>query len=300
MLHSSTHNDIDLLEKTFRCFDSSYSQLERGRFFAQTREIRLPGISICEQSTNRSFSFRGKVPSDCIHLRLWTCRNGTISSKGRIAGPRAILVGLPSEEIDLTVIGASSSLDVTFESEKINAFLKTNSGVHRCDHRKFSSFQNTDETSFETILRGAQHTIQYPQENPFDETISFSSISHLLRQAMQAEESCSTIDRALGYMRENIAKPLKLDDLCQFCGWSKRSMIYHFIEVFGIAPMAYFKIERLNAVRRALKNTDSGSIRISDIAARFGFHHMGHFAADYRRLFDVLPSHTFGTSNSHG
>jgi AraC-like DNA-binding protein len=55
--------------------------------------------------------------------------------------------------------------------------------------------------------------------------------------------------------------------------------------------MAYFKASRLNAVRQELKAAPAGTT-VREIAKRWGFRHTGEFAADYRRLFDELPSQT--------
>jgi AraC family ethanolamine operon transcriptional activator len=41
-------------------------------------------------------------------------------------------------------------------------------------------------------------------------------------------------------------------------------------------------------------STSGASSRIADVANRWGFWHMGQFAADYRRQFGELPSETVG------
>jgi transcriptional regulator GlxA family with amidase domain len=111
--------------------------------------------------------------------------------------------------------------------------------------------------------------------------------------------SRSIVQDALDFMVAHITEPLTLQELCNACGRSKRSMIYHFSDVLGITPMAYFKLQRLNAVRRALKVANPDMTRVLDIAADFGFYHMGHFAVDYRELFGVLPSMTLASSGSN-
>ena len=60
---------------------------------------------------------------------------------------------------------------------------------------------------------------------------------------------------------------------------------------FGLSPKSYMKVRRLTAVHESLLQSDN-SERISDIANRWGFWHMGSFAADYRRQFGELPSMT--------
>ncbi len=43
---------------------------------------------------------------------------------------------------------------------------------------------------------------------------------------------------------------------------------------------------------------NGGGVKISDIANLHGFWHMGKFAADYRGLFDELPSQTIVPLNN--
>ena len=58
-----------------------------------------------------------------------------------------------------------------------------------------------------------------------------------------------------------------------------------------MTPKAYLQAQRLHGVRRELRVADTETV-IADVAGRWGFWHMGQFAADYRRTFDQLPSET--------
>ena len=62
-----------------------------------------------------------------------------------------------------------------------------------------------------------------------------------------------------------------------------------FVERFGLGPKAYYSAMRMQRVRAVLL-AGGPSVRIADVAARWGFWHMGKFARDYRALFGRLPS----------
>jgi AraC family ethanolamine operon transcriptional activator len=49
---------------------------------------------------------------------------------------------------------------------------------------------------------------------------------------------------------------------------------------------------QLNAARRDLRMARDRSERISDIAMRWGFLHLGRFAEEYRLLFGERPTDT--------
>ena len=95
---------------------------------------------------------------------------------------------------------------------------------------------------------------------------------------------------AINYMRRNIGKQLRLDDLLEATGARERSLRKHFSRFLGLAPISFFLRLRLAAARDALlvPSTDS----VSEVAARFGFVHFGRFASDYRRCFGEPPSAT--------
>lgn len=104
--------------------------------------------------------------------------------------------------------------------------------------------------------------------------------SHLVKQANDY------------YMQTHIDQPLTLTDLCKALGTSARSLCYGFHEMFGMSPMSYLKILRLQSVHRALKLAEPSHKTVTEIASQFGFYHLGYFAHDYKKMFGELPSAT--------
>jgi AraC-like DNA-binding protein len=112
------------------------------------------------------------------------------------------------------------------------------------------------------------------------------------RTACQHSNGARVVRRAEDYMQAHLGDPLSMLDLCRELGVSERTLHYAFQDVRGLSPMAYFKANRLNAVRQELKAAAAGTTTVREIAQRWGFGHSGEFAADYRRLFGELPSRT--------
>jgi AraC family ethanolamine operon transcriptional activator len=96
---------------------------------------------------------------------------------------------------------------------------------------------------------------------------------------------------ALDYIEDHASKPPSVEEICHASGVSWRTLNYAFREQFDLTPKQYLQAVRLQRVRRDLLGKSSES-SISDIAANWGFWHMGQFAADYRRQFGELPSET--------
>jgi len=94
------------------------------------------------------------------------------------------------------------------------------------------------------------------------------------------------------YLHDLPADLITSEQLCKITGYSKRTLEYVFQDYYGISPNAYLKKYRLNHINKELKNSDPEQVKIADIANKWGFWHMGQFAADYRDLFGQLPSET--------
>lgn len=79
--------------------------------------------------------------------------------------------------------------------------------------------------------------------------------------------------------------------LCEYLHVTRRTLQNHFHAVLGQPPADFLKAVRLNACRRALRAAAPGET-VQDVAARWGFFHMGHFSQDYKSLFGETPSQT--------
>ncbi len=110
------------------------------------------------------------------------------------------------------------------------------------------------------------------------------------RRSMRTYER--VVREARSFALRNCAEELRLKDLHQHVGVSRRNLHYAFEAVLGIAPGQYLRSLRLNAARRDIKSRSTSECSLADIAARWGFWHPSHFAADYKRRFGELPSQT--------
>jgi transcriptional regulator GlxA family with amidase domain len=95
--------------------------------------------------------------------------------------------------------------------------------------------------------------------------------------------------RALAIMTEHPDDCLPISEICRLSGASWRTLERAFLERFAIGPKAYYSNLRLHRARRDLLEAGPATL-VADVANRWGFWHMGKFAADYRALFGDLPS----------
>ena len=80
-----------------------------------------------------------------------------------------------------------------------------------------------------------------------------------------------------------------VSQLCAYTNVSERTLEYAFKERYQISPSAYIKANRLHKVKLELLDPKYKG-RISTVAGKYGFWHMGQFASDFRRHFGKLPT----------
>ena len=100
------------------------------------------------------------------------------------------------------------------------------------------------------------------------------------------------LHRAEEFMRAHLDQPLMLHDICRAARASERSVEYAFQETYGVGAKQYLRFLRLSQVHRELQRSWGSGAMVRDLAARFGFWHMGHFTAAYRSVYGETPRQT--------
>lgn len=99
------------------------------------------------------------------------------------------------------------------------------------------------------------------------------------------------ISAAVELIEEHPERAWTTTELAAAVGVGARSLQEGFRRRFDTSPMAYVRGVRLDRVKDELSTGDPATA-VSDVARRWGFAHLGRFAADYRRRHGALPSQT--------
>ncbi|MEV6346818.1 AraC family transcriptional regulator [Actinoplanes sp. NPDC051851] len=100
------------------------------------------------------------------------------------------------------------------------------------------------------------------------------------------------IRRVVEAMRAQPGRPFTVADLAAIAGVGSRALQQSFSRYVGMPPMAYLRQIRLALVHDRLRTADPGRETVAQVAYRFGFTHLGRFAAAYRSRYGVTPSDT--------
>ncbi len=103
------------------------------------------------------------------------------------------------------------------------------------------------------------------------------------------QRSLSLVRNVEAFMWDNVEEPLTLERICKEMHCGVRALIYAFKDIYGVGPMTYWKVRRLNAAHRKLR-ASGGNTAILEVAADYGFWHMGHFSSDHKHMFGMTPS----------
>jgi AraC family ethanolamine operon transcriptional activator len=144
-------------------------------------------------------------------------------------------------------------------------------------HPPVSRPHKGEQPNRDDLLTHVVHTIS--GATPFDSSRTNTERAQALQQAVSA-------------IKEQPAEVLTVAALRRISGASARTLHYAFVERYGIPPARFVKACRLNGARKDLCDIDSLALKISDIANKWGFWHLGQFAKDYRLWFGELPSET--------
>ncbi|WP_262386796.1 AraC family transcriptional regulator [Streptomyces sp. TRM49041] len=101
------------------------------------------------------------------------------------------------------------------------------------------------------------------------------------------------VKRVMDAVRERPEHPFTTTELAELARVSVRRLQESFRAHVGTTPMGYVRDVRLARVRDELRAAESGGgLTVSEVAWRWGFTHLGRFAARYRERFGETPSQT--------
>lgn len=118
---------------------------------------------------------------------------------------------------------------------------------------------------------------------------------HSYTEALCAEAPAiapSFVKRVERFIDEHAHEAITVVDLAEHAGVSCRSLFAGFRRFRDTSPMQYLKDVRLQRVHDELLASDPFSVRVTTVALNWGFSHLGHFSADYKRRFGESPSDT--------
>ena len=299
--------DFDELSEAARQWTLDLRQLDRGAFVGELLQFGVGGAHVSEARFGRTLLQKGGPPSELRMIAVptrstgeFTWRGIPVTNQDLIIFPRGADMAAASnpdfhvytcafpEELLATT---SESLDVgeldelRWDTSVIRCRAPAMELVRKCLRKLCGRIRNGDSLADPKFVDCA--TRELP-------TRLLSAVGTSQRACLPAttRKRELALVRAEAFVEQCAQENIDVRDISRAAQVSQRTLQYAFVERFGMTPKAFLNAHRLNSVRRELRAADPAKEKVADVANRWGFWHLGQFAADYRAQFDELPSQT--------
>jgi AraC family ethanolamine operon transcriptional activator len=275
------------------------SQLERGAYRCALQSFHTSHVQLARTWRELSSHIEAEIPRGSVLVGFPT--PGTrVSFRGRNLREQEAIFQRDTSLLDFSLSHASDVVSLCVDAEEMD---------RRAWHLWHRPFPGTTGTlafeSPEVARHAAAFSLEMICDNLSAERLSVPGFAKALENRVLDGILCSLKDhtpavgtlgrhamarRAVALLRDRCAEDLSITDLCQATGATRRTLHLGFLELYGVPPMQYLKALRLCRVRRELGTTADAETRITDVAMRWGFTHLGRFASSYNAFFGELPS----------
>ncbi|QHF03789.1 helix-turn-helix domain-containing protein [Pseudomonas asturiensis] len=296
--------DIDEHSRNLGGWQVRYDQLTPGGFEGELTEFRSDWLQLVRDRSNQALTKSGMAWKGAIIFALPLSAAGPAFCAGHTLQAPSMIVAHGEHLPELSTPPQLDAMGVAIEEGVLAHALERQGSRFEitdlpiCYRLVGSTVQKRFAALFDTLLTGEQACMDRLEHDSIRRGIRDAVMLQVLElvapdQAPPLNPTARKrmVDRARGYVLAHLDEPLSILDVCNHIGTSRRKLQYCFQETLGINPVAYLRTQRLNAVRRELRES-SRVEHVQVVAARWGFWHLSRFSRDYRRLFGETPSQT--------
>lgn len=294
---SDTSEHVDLISTIA---NSHYQQLEGGVYNGNIQRLEVGDITLFSEHSNCSILKNGMLNKELCTISFLSEKvQGWRMSQFKIQ--QSTVAFLPGD-VEFEVQTQANSRGIFFVLEQ-QMLLEA---AEREGHRLTENYQDINmveaaathplfdlpNTLIHTLNANSQ-TQEYLNRLILDFILDVLTTTHneqLIKPPTTLSRAYAITRRGRNFIEQNITRPLTIHEICNAIGTSRRALQYAFNTVFGINPVSYLRVVRLNRARQALLSKGAENTNVTSTAMNWGFVHLGRFAQDYKRLFGESPS----------
>lgn len=280
--------------------------LPGGRLGARVEQLTLPSGGLQRGRYEMAVLAEGEWPQGCITIGFVLSAPDTLTLNGMICPSRSMQIYPERCDLAYRAPPRSTWLAYCVERARIQetALLLRGQELRIPESSVTSTALTADEAARVAVVtealfrqgRAPAAEALRRLEDQFRATIvaliERSHESNRPGQRRREPMRRALMSRAEDYLRANLTDSFDLNALAATVGTSARMLEYNFQQVYGTTPVAWFRSMKLNAAHADLSRTRDPGVRVSDIATRYGFMHLGRFSVEYRKLFGRSPRDT--------
>ncbi|WP_227816279.1 helix-turn-helix domain-containing protein [Nitrogeniibacter aestuarii] len=302
------HFATDTNAQAFDGWHMDYTQLSPGQYRCASREVRLSGLQIFSECGNATTHQCGTSwPNSYVFGMGQSMRDEGIFNGRKYRGNITVFRGESSLD---AVTPPMTLLVMAIDRDKLNQYLWEAEGIESSDwlRKNWLLVENLDlsaraaqkvRTLFEACSNNPT-VLGFAQSRAAIEQAALEAVTPVVLEHIDppppsfAEQSrIQLMRRAREFVLEHVDEPLQIMDVCRALRVSRRALQYAFQDTLQMNPVAYLKLLRLNGARRdLLAAAGTDTTQVQDVIARWGFWHFSRFSAEYKQMFQELPSET--------
>lgn len=301
------NHDADEAAQRLHAWDQTYRQLTPGRFEGQTTDLWVEPMQLFRERSNRRVHQAGRSWPGSVTFGILLSMEGQARFCGQAMDLDSLMVLGACDELDLVTSPMLDIVGVAIPQDRLTWLEEpcgsregggTASRLVRLKAASAARLRKVMQSIFDTIeadpARLAAAPVREQVRDDVVDALAAATWDGVVQRtpAPRHVNQRVIVQRATEHVLEHRDEPVSVERLCEHVCVSRRSLQYAFEHTLGISPLEYLRAARLHGVRRELKATLRSRVSIQDIAARWGFWHLGHFTTHYRQLFGCRPSET--------
>ena len=257
--------------------------------------LYTPHIQFSTAHYSAPFLMRGASPKNCLFFS-YIQTQGVINFQNKNFHTYELIVTTDRDEIDLVLSQKNNIYTLAieknyFSKQFFHYFGKPFEEVIK--HKTIKLYQNMHHAFLHFL---------YSYNSFFTDTFFITNLEDEIIQAFFGfldvetgqKKSNFLLKQAREYIEQSLLYNYKLTELAQNLDISQRTLEYNFQHALGMSPKNYMQLLKLHKIRQEILSAAKNrhNIKISDLARKYNYFHMGHFTAEYKKLFSQTPSET--------
>ena len=301
------NTDLGEFVSRFQGFHLELLQTDQGTFRGDGVQTSLGDLPLGTARLGRAHVQTWRFPAQSVTIAVNTSRTPALW-QGTSFGPSDLLVSGPGTAIELASQPGFGIAIASFPNQEFQRAAELHGCASIIDKTKCVLFRlpkaravHEIRAAIRTLICEASAQLAEPRHPKWEQAKRDELRRHIILAASAGvrfdlsahnAERAQVLKQAVSAIKERPSDVLTVAALCRIVGASERTLHYAFVERYGLPPARFMKACRLNGARSDLSRIDSQGIKISDVANKWGFWHLGQFAKDYRLWFGELPSET--------
>lgn len=308
-LKTDCFQDAQDLASAVHHWDQIYSQITAGSFHGSLTQIAAGRCHVFRERINQRVVQQGQTPRGKVCFAIPIAIPGVLWSQGREGLEQNILVLRGGQEFMFHMPMGMDILALSFDEQLFEEELARTryadetatllkQPVIRVPSQRFAECRRRVMAMFSDALCNEAFRHQGSHECELEQALLDEILGLLVDPACNKAQrhGSSThsfiVEKCHRLTVSNQVTPLGVIELSEHLHVNRGTVQNSFRRIAETTPLKYLRSIRLNGVRRELMATTVAELSVGDAAARWGFFHLSHFAADYQQLFAELPSQT--------